>query len=110
MKPVTRVLQHTLMLLIVFSGSVVDASQHRKPRTVLPKLTDSVFERWVEFKSKGGKFTIFFPASPKTHSPDDEPSGHVPMYYATYQSTIKYSAMYIDYPESLEAPIVAKDV
>jgi len=32
------------------------------------------------------------------------------MYYATYQSSIKYSAIYIQYPENLEAPVVAKDV
>lgn len=110
MKRVTKILWYELILLIGFSGAVAGTGQNGKLRTAQPKLNDSRFERWIEFKSKEGNFSILFPDAPETHSPDDEPTGPLPMYSATYQSTIHYTAMCIDYPENLEAPIVAKDV
>jgi len=103
--------QLILLLLLLFGASVVGASQARRPTNAHPSQGDSAFARWVEFKSKEGKFTILFPDAPKVRTPDDdEPIGGLLMYYATYQSSIKYSAIYIEYPENLEAPVVAKDV
>jgi hypothetical protein len=109
--PVRRNPQLILVPLLVFGASVVGANQARRPTTAHPAQNDSAFARWVEFKSKEGKFTILFPSAPKVRTPDDhELVDGLPMYYATYQSSIKYSAIYIDYPENLEAPVVSKDV
>ena len=103
--------QRVLLVLIVLSASLTGASQARRPRNAHPGPPDSAFARWVEFKSTEGKFAILFPNSPKSRTPDDgQTPGKLPMYYATYQSSIKYTAMYIEYPEDLEAPEVAKDV
>lgn len=102
---------HILLVLIVLTASVSGASQARRPTATQAAHEDSAFARWVEFKSREGKFAIRFPDSPKSRTPDDQQTpGKLPMYYATYQSSIKYTAMYIEYPENLEAPEVAKDV
>lgn len=103
--------QLVLLILISLGASVVGASQARRSRNARSTQVDSAFARWVEFKSREGKFTILFPGAPKVRTPDDdEPVGGLPMYYATYQSSVKYTAMYIEYPENLETPVVAKDV
>lgn len=101
----------SLAILIVLNFSVGAGTEGSQTKSAQPRQMDSTFARWVEFKSKEGKFTILFPDSPKVRTPDDEPwDGGLPMYYATYQSSIKYTAIYIEYPEMLESPMVAKDV
>ena len=100
-----------LLASLVFGTSVIGASQARRPTPTRPTQGDSEFARWVEFKSDQGKFTILFPDDPKVRTPDDHDLvGGLRMWYAIYQSSIKYSAIYIEYPENLEAPVTAKDV
>ena len=100
-----------LLASVLLGVSLAEASQTRRPSSNRPAHDDAVFDRWVEFKSDEGKFTILFPNDPKVRTPEDHDLvGGLRMYYAIYKSSINYSAIYIEYPENLEAPVVAKDV
>ncbi len=107
----TTKLQLLLITLTFFAAASIGTAQTKRSMNPASQLPDSAFNRWVEFKPPDGRFSILFPGVATMRFMDDEQSSDGrKKYYATYQSTIKYSVMSYEHPENLEAPIVAKDV
>lgn len=103
--------QLLLIALILIAATNISAAQVKRSKSPAPSPPDLAFGRWVEFKGIDGKFTILFPGvATIKFMGDGQSSGGLKKYFATYQSTIKYSVMSYEYPENLEAPMVAKDV
>jgi hypothetical protein len=70
-----------------------------------PPAIDYSPERWNEFTSTEGRYRVRFPGTPQQASRTEETEmGRVPVQVASYKSFIRYSVVYMDYPQSIEEP------